>query len=88
MSSSNWKTMPLGLLILQTLEKREGIILDNELINLVEQELGYRPSSAELTDELIKLEINGKITITNVKKNQRKITFLKNDQGFLQIGED
>ena len=88
MSSSNWKTMPLGLVILQTLEKREGVMFDNELINLVEQELGYRPSSAELTAELIKLEINGRINITNVKKNQRRISFLKSDQGFLQIGED
>jgi len=88
MSSLNWKTMPLGLLILQSLEKREGLIFDNELLNLVEQELGYRPSSGELTAELISLEINGKINITNVKKNQRRISFLKKDQSFLPIGED
>lgn len=88
MSSSNWKTMPLGLLIIQTIEKREGVIFDNELINLVEQELGYRPSSAEMTAELIKLEISGKLSITNVKKNQRRITFLDNEKGFFQIGED
>ena len=88
MTSSNWKTMPLGLIILQTLEKREGVIFDNELLNLVEQELGYRPSSAELTSELINLEINGKINIANVKKNQRRISFLKENQDFLPIGED
>ena len=88
MSISNWKTMPLGLLIIKTIEKREGVIFDNELINLVEQELGYRPSSAEMTAELIKLEISGKLSITNVKKNQRRISFLKNEKGFFQIGED
>lgn len=86
--STNWKTMPLGLLILQTLEKREGIIMENELINMVEQELGYRPSSSELTKELINLEIIGKIKISNIKKNQRRISFLKKGQSFLPIGED
>jgi hypothetical protein len=88
MSQNNWKTMPLGLLILQSIEKREGIILDNELLLMVEQELGYRPSPAEFTKELITLEITGRIVVTNFKKNQRKITFLKKEQSFLAIGED
>ena len=88
MSNSNWKTMPVGLLILQILERRDGIILDSELLQMLEMELGYRPSSTELTKELINLEINGKIHVTNFKKNQRKITFLKKDQSFLAIGED
>ena len=85
---SNWKTMPVGLLILQILERRDGIILDNELLQMLEQELGYRPSSTEFIKELINLEINGKILVSNFKKNQRKITFLKKDQSFLAIGED
>ena len=85
---SNWKTMPVGLLILQILERRDGIILDNELLQMLEQELGYRPSSTEFIKELINLEINGKILVSNFKKNQRKITFLKKEQSFLAIGED
>ena len=88
MSNSNWKTMPVGLLILQILERRDGIILDSELLQMLEMELGYRPSSTELTKELINLEINGKIHVSNFKKNQRKITFLKKEQSFLAIGED
>ena len=88
MSNNNWKTMPVGLLILQILEKRDGIILDNELLQMLEQELGYRPSSTEFIRELINLEINGKIHVSNFKKNQRKITFLKKEQSFLAIGED
>ena len=85
---SNWKTMPLGLIILQAIEKRDGIILDNELLSLVEQELGYRPSTSEFTKELINLEINGKIVISNFKTKQRKIQFLPKDKSFLPIGED
>ena len=88
MSNSNWKTMPIGLLILQILERRDGIILDNELLQMLEQELGYRPSSSEFIKELINLEINGKIHVSNFKKNQKKITFLKKEQSFLAIGED
>lgn len=88
MSNSNWKNQPIGLLMLQILERRDGIILDNELLQMLEQELGYRPSSSEFTKELINLEINGKIHVSNFKKNQRKITFLKKDQSFLAIGED
>ena len=88
MSNSNWKTMPIGLLILQILERRDGIILDNELLQMLEQELGYRQSSSEFIKELINLEINGKIHVSNFKKNQKKITFLKKEQSFLAIGED
>ncbi|MHA2363137.1 MAG: hypothetical protein ACXAC7_04215 [Candidatus Hodarchaeales archaeon] len=83
-----WKTTPISLLILQILEKRDGLILDNELLNLIEQELGYRPSLLEFNRELMNLEIHGKIYVINIKKNQRRISFIKKDHNFLAIGED
>ena len=82
-----WKTMPISLLILQILEKRDGLILDNELLNLIEHEVN-RPSLPEFNSELMNLEIRGLIHVTNIKKTQRRISLIKKDQNYLAIGED
>lgn len=86
--NDNWKTTPISLLILQVLDKRDGLILDNELMSLVEQELGYRPSNQEFSRELMNLELNGQIHVSNIKKTQRRVAFLREEQEYLAIGED
>ena len=83
----SWKTMPLSLVMMQIIKRREGLILDNELLTLVEQET-QRPSVSEFNRELMNLEIRGLIHVTNIKKNQRRISLLKEDQSFLAISED
>ena len=82
-----WKTIPIAHLIVQILERRDGLILDNELLSLMEQDT-QRPSLQEFNRELMNLEIRGIIQVKNIKKNQRRISFIKEDQSFLAIGED
>ena len=55
--SEYWETIPLNLLILQSLEKRDGLILESDLLSMIEQELGYRPGLKEFNPQLMNLEI-------------------------------
>ncbi|MHA1450174.1 MAG: hypothetical protein ACTSP4_12210 [Candidatus Hodarchaeales archaeon] len=86
-SDETWYEIPLSLLILKVLDKRDGIILENDLINLLDKEVG-QISKNRLNNELMKLEINGKISVMRIKKNQRKINLLTEDSRYLAIGED
>ncbi|MHA1166677.1 MAG: hypothetical protein ACTSRU_02565 [Candidatus Hodarchaeales archaeon] len=86
-SDETWYEIPLSLLILKVLDKRDGIILENDLINLLDKEVG-QISKNRLNNELMKLEINGKISVMRIKKNQRKINLLTDDSRYLAIGED
>ena len=86
--SEYWETVPLCLLILQSLEKRDGLILESDLLSMIEQELGYRPGSKEFNRQLMNLEIYGKIHVASIKKNQRQIKLVSQEHNYLAIGED
>ena len=86
--SEYWESVPLNLVILQIIEKRDGLILESDLLSLVDQEIGFRPGHREFNRVLMNLEIHGKITVVNIKKNQRQIKLVREKQTYLAIGED
>jgi hypothetical protein len=68
-------------------ERREGVLLENDLIRLLESDVGEF-SERELNRALMKLEIKGLIHVQTIKKNQRVIKRISPNQKFLAIGED
>lgn len=68
-------------------ERREGVLLENDLIRLLESDVGEF-SERELNRALMKLEIKGLIHVQTIKKNQRVIKRISSNQKFLAIGED
>ncbi|MFW9995647.1 MAG: hypothetical protein ACFFD4_26650 [Candidatus Odinarchaeota archaeon] len=86
-SEETWYEVPLALMILKILDKRDGIVLEHDLINLIEKDIGSI-TKTRLNKELMKLEIHGKISVTRIKKKERKITLLPEDSKYLAIGED
>ncbi|MHA2295200.1 MAG: hypothetical protein ACXADA_04245 [Candidatus Hodarchaeales archaeon] len=86
-SAETWNEVPLSLLIMRILDKRDGIVLEHDLVNLLEKEIDSI-NKTRLNKELMKLEIHGKISVTRIKKKERKITLLSEDARFLPIGED
>ena len=83
-----WDTVPLELLVIEALNKRDGIILENELLSLIEQETGDTPDTRELNKTLMNLEVNGKINVVPIRKSQRQIKLLSEGKNYLAIGED
>ncbi len=68
-------------------ERREGVLLENDLIRLLESDIGDF-SERELNRALMKLETKGLIHVQSIKKNQRVIKQITSKQKFLAIGED
>ena len=68
-------------------ERREGVLLENDLIRLLESDIGDF-SERELNRALMKLETKGLIHVQYMKKNQRVIKQITSKQKFLAIGED
>lgn len=68
-------------------ERREGVLLENDLIRLLESDIGDF-SERELNRALMKLETKGLIHVQYMKKNQRVIKQVSSKQKFLAIGED
>ncbi|MCD6515217.1 MAG: hypothetical protein ACTSSP_08675 [Candidatus Asgardarchaeia archaeon] len=87
MSSKDWPSLPLTVVILDILEKHKGIILDNELMSILERVYGD-VSPNELNKALLKLEIDGLIHVSYITKTRRKIEILKPGQGYMGVGED
>ncbi len=83
-----WNSLPLTNLILNILQKRRGIIVDDELIRSLKKELGTEPSEAELNSALLKLEINGLVHVSQIKKTKRRIEVINESQEFLNVDED
>jgi len=68
-------------------ERREGILLEDDLIRLLESDVGEF-SKRELNEALMKLEIEGLILVQTIKKNQRVIKRIKKGKTYLTVGED
>jgi DNA-binding HxlR family transcriptional regulator len=72
---------------MNVVERREGIILEDDLVRLLESDIG-EISERELNQALMKLEIEGLIHVQTIKKNQRVIKRIRKEDKFLTVGED
>lgn len=82
-----WRPFPLIFSIMNVVERREGVLLENDLIRLLESDVGEF-SERELNRALMKLEVKGLIHVQAIKKNQRVIKRISSKQKYLAIGED
>lgn len=82
----SWKTIPLRNVILAILEKRQGVVIDKELIRLLKtNRINVTPE--ELNRTLLELEIGGQIHVQQITKAKRKIELL-GERRYLAIAED
>ncbi|MFW9778963.1 MAG: hypothetical protein ACFFE8_08940 [Candidatus Heimdallarchaeota archaeon] len=86
-SNKNWYAFPLTLSIMSIVERREGVLLEDDLIRLLRNDVGEF-SDRELNRALMKLEIEGLIHVQSIKKNQRVIKSISDEQKYLAVGED
>lgn len=85
---TTWNAMPLRNMILEIIQKRRGIILDDELNRALKKELGSEPSEAELNSALLKMEINGLVHVSQITKTKRRIEVITDSHEFLAVDED
>ncbi len=83
-----WNAIPLRNLIMNILDKRKGVILDDELERALKKERGSEPSEAELNQALMQLEINGLIHVNQITKTKRHIEVAAEGTEFLAVDED
>lgn len=82
----SWRTIPLRNVILTILDKRQGVLIDKELIRLLKNQR-ENVTAAELDRALMELEIDGQIHVQRITKTKRKIERL-GDRVYLSIAED
>ncbi len=85
--SKIWKTMPLSTAVLMVIEKRQGVVLDDELGNILSMEFGD-VSKSEINQTLMNLEIRGLVHVSYITKNKRRIERIKDDMLYMAVGED
>jgi len=83
-----WNALPMTSLVISILQKRHGVILDDELIRALKKELGAEPSEAELNGALLQLEINGLVHVSQITKTKRRIEVISEGTEFLAVDED
>ncbi len=81
-----WRTIPLRNIILTLLGKRQGVLIDKELIRLLKNNR-VKVTPEELDRTLMELEIGGKIHVPQITKAKRKIELL-GERRYLAIAED
>ncbi|NHJ33619.1 MAG: hypothetical protein FK732_12230 [Asgard group archaeon] len=82
-----WKTMPLSTAVLMAIEKRQGVLLDDELVKILSMEFGD-VSKTEINQILMELEIRGIVHVTYITKNKRRIELIREDMVYMAVGED
>lgn len=82
-----WKVTPLKSCILAILEKRGGVLLENDLENPLKEMYGDF-SESELNKALMTLENQGLVHVSWISKTRRRIQRMTKDMGFLAVGED
>ena len=80
--------MPLRNLVVAILNKRHGVILDDELRRMLKKEIGREPSEGELNAALMQLEINGLVHVSQITKTKRRVEVIKEGTEFLAVDED
>jgi hypothetical protein len=83
-----WNALPMTNLVMSILQKRHGVVLDDELIRALKKELGAEPSEAELNGALLQLEINGLVHVSQITKTKRRIEVISEGTEFLAVDED
>ncbi|MHA1200495.1 MAG: hypothetical protein ACTSQF_14330 [Candidatus Heimdallarchaeaceae archaeon] len=86
-SNDMWKVTPLKSCVLAILEKRGGVVLENDLENPLKDMYGDY-SVSELNKALMTLENQGLIHVGWISKTKRRIQKMTKDMSFLAIGED
>ena len=78
--------MPLRNAILAILDKRQGVLLDKELVRLLKNNR-IKVTPEELARTLLELDIGGQIHVQQITKTKRKIELL-GERRYLAIAED
>ena len=81
-----WRTVPLRNSILAILKKRQGVLIDKELLRLLKTNR-VNATPEELDRALLELEISGQIHVQQITKTKRKIELL-GERRYLAIAED
>ncbi len=81
-----WNAIPLRNLILNAVSKRQGVILDTDLYTLVQRE-DKNASLDRINKELMRLEIEGIIYVSQITKTKRRIEILTEGK-MVTIAED
>ena len=81
-----WNAIPLRNLIIYAVAKRQGVILDNDLYTLVQRE-DKNASLDRINKELMRLEIEGLIHVSQITKTKRRVEIIKNRK-LVTIAED
>jgi len=75
MADKTWKSRPLDLSIVETLEKK-GPMTDTELLDLLKEDysdLGF----GMLNQILLKMEVSGKVYVSSLTKGKRRVELVK-----------
>jgi hypothetical protein len=75
MAEKTWKSRPLDLTIVETLEKK-GPMTDTELLGLLKEtysDLGF----GMLNQTLLKMEVLGKVYVSSLTKGKRRVELVK-----------
>ncbi len=83
---TTWRETPLRQELLDVLQERRGAMRENDLVRVLTSR-NKEISEADINSTLLSLEIEGKIHVEYMGKNERKIEILKKAE-LLQIGED
>ncbi|MFX1245578.1 MAG: hypothetical protein ACFE8F_11495 [Promethearchaeota archaeon] len=81
-----WRTVPLRNSILAILQKRQGVVIDKELLRLLKTNR-VSATPEELDRALLELEIGGQVHVQQITKTKRKIELL-GERRYLSIAED
>ncbi len=71
MAEKTWKSRPLDLTIVETLEKK-GPMTDADLLDLLKEtysDLGF----GMLNQTLLKMEVSGKVYVSSLTKGKRRV---------------
>ena len=75
MAEKTWKSRPLDLAIVETLEKK-GPMTDTELLDILKEtysDLGF----GMLNQTLLKMEVLGKVYVSSLTKGKRRVELVK-----------
>ncbi len=85
--SAIWKTMPLATAVLMAIQKRQGVLLDDELAKILSMEFGD-VSKTEINQILMELEIRGIVHVSYITKSKRRIELIRDNMVYMAVGED
>ncbi len=85
--SAVWKTMPLATAVVIAIDKRQGVLIDDELLKILSNEFG-EVSRNEINQVLMDLEIRGIIHVSQITKNKRRIEKITDNKVYMAVGED